>query len=169
MRGGDDEGSDAWTKQAGLGWSALARGRGERESLGLDGWVALYKNQFHRAPRTCPQDNTRRAGLIRSAPDAQLAFVIRAPALDPAPGHNHARVKIPQSDAVGREACACQRDQKLSNILLFNWSGRLAAFEIKSMRSLPAHLLPRQTFQVWSPESIATGTLTPYPLHPLPF
>ncbi len=43
----------------------------------------------------------RRTGRIRSAIDAQLPEEVRAPALDPAPAHNRARVERSQGDGDG--------------------------------------------------------------------
>jgi hypothetical protein len=50
-----------------------------------------------------PRDtcHIRRAVLIRSAPDAQLAVAVGAPALDPAPGSDRARVVLPRRDGDG--------------------------------------------------------------------
>jgi hypothetical protein len=46
-----------------------------------------------------------RPDLIRSIPDAQLTDTVGAPALDPAPGSDRARVAAPRGDSDGREAC----------------------------------------------------------------
>ena len=48
----------------------------------------------------------RRAVLIRGAPDAQLAVIVGAPALDPAPGSDRARVARLRGDGDGVQACA---------------------------------------------------------------
>jgi hypothetical protein len=52
--------------------------------------------------RTC---HLRRAVPSHSAPDAQLAVAVGAPALDPAPGSDRARVAQPSGDGDGRDAC----------------------------------------------------------------
>jgi hypothetical protein len=49
--------------------------------------------------------NAPRAELMHVAPDAQLAFAVGAPALDPAPGSDRARVVQPSGDGDGRDAC----------------------------------------------------------------
>ncbi len=53
-----------------------------------------------RLQRTC---HIRRSVLILVAPDPQLAVVVVAPALDPAPGRNRARVVIPHGYGYGEE------------------------------------------------------------------
>ncbi len=55
----------------------------------------------HGSRVTC---HIRRAVLIRRAPDAQLAVAVRAPTLDPAPGHDRARVDVPRGDGNGGDA-----------------------------------------------------------------
>jgi hypothetical protein len=47
----------------------------------------------------------RRTRRIRRAADAQLPEEVRAPALDPAPANNRARVEISQGDGDGGDAC----------------------------------------------------------------
>jgi hypothetical protein len=52
---------------------------------------------------------TRRDRILRPA-DAQLSVKVAAPALDPAPAHNRARVVPTQGDGDGRDGC---RDKKV--------------------------------------------------------
>ncbi len=50
----------------------------------------------------------RRTRRIRPAADAQLPVAVGAPALDPAPAHNRARVVRSQGDGDGRGGDACE-------------------------------------------------------------
>jgi hypothetical protein len=47
----------------------------------------------------------RRTRRIRPAADAQLPVAVVAPALDPAPAHNRARVFLSQGDGDSGDAC----------------------------------------------------------------
>ncbi len=71
-------------------------------------WLATSRGEDGqcRASRlTRTQVDIRRAGLIRSAPGAQLTVAVRAPALDRAVGHKRARVVAPHDDGGGFYAC----------------------------------------------------------------
>jgi hypothetical protein len=59
---------------------------------------------------TCPKDHVHRAVLLHRAPDAQLAVVVKTPALDVAPSHEHARVDPCGGNGEGNDAwCVCVR------------------------------------------------------------
>ena len=55
-------------------------------------------------PTTRGTCHIRWAELIRSAPDAQLAVVVGAPALDPTPESDRAHVALPRGNGDGGQA-----------------------------------------------------------------
>jgi hypothetical protein len=70
---------------------------------------ALHLNRSHAISRplllhygTC---HIRRSVLTFVVPDPQLAIIVVAPALDPTPGHDRARVNIPHGYGDGGETC----------------------------------------------------------------
>ncbi len=63
--------------------------------------------------RTSVTRHVHQARRIRPAADAQLPVEVGAPALDPAPAHNRARVVRSQGDGDGGDVCAKNMRHKL--------------------------------------------------------
>ncbi len=71
---------------------------GRRQS---DVWAAKLLYKLH----TGSEADIHRAYLLDRAPDAQLPVVVFAPALEPTPHHDGARVRVPQGNSSGSDAC----------------------------------------------------------------
>jgi hypothetical protein len=69
--------------------------------------LSLFRPPSPRAPAPRGTCHIRRSVLTFVAPDPQLALIVVAPALDPAPGGDHASVEIPRGYGDGGEVCVC--------------------------------------------------------------
>ncbi len=68
-------------------------------------YTPTFHARAHLQGRASVTRHIRRTRRIRPAADAQLPVVVGAPALDPAPALNRARVVITQGDGDGEETC----------------------------------------------------------------